>query len=376
MSSEFDPSRASPEEFLAYLQQKLAPRWYAPLKKISTLEDVDMYLQETYNLDPSDKKKLEEIKEELKEKESVEMPTDMQGIWQYIIIKGLTDRVLKILSKQNINIKEKIVIGTLPTGEVNAVAIQVPSGGFIVALNDGIFLFIHLLAKAVTSFFPFKKEEGKLLSFSTDEKDINRSLETNRKGHIRFVDVLFSYLVLGDARNAEQYFQKTEQRILTDVIRNTAEMFIIAHEYSHVILEHSTPAKSLTKTLFHQVKVKKIIRSWKDELNADNLALQIVLAHNSEQGLDLALSNIGIDFFFSCLEIVEQAIGISSIASHPSVTIRRECIREWIKETFPERSKSCLGLAMDFQKLIEELWKINKASFEKKASAYESFKKS
>ncbi len=365
MNSKFNVATASPNEYLAYLQRMCAPSGYAPHKDLDP-KSVQEDIKRVFNEDTD-----EEIAEEMskmREGFNTKMPTELEEPGLYLILQDLTSDVVQMATDLNLLIPEEVVFGTLPTDEVNAVAIWVPRGGVVVALNHGIFMFIYKLAKVVVSFIPLKDKRGEFLIFNTEEKGILHSLNINKEGHICFIEVLFGYLVLGHPGYASP-FKKNPPMHLVSLMTTTAERFIVAHEYSHVILRHSTSEASTKKRLLGKVEVEELPRSWRDELEADNLALEITIALNLKDGYDLSLSFMGIDFFFSCIEILELAAGAGSSETHPSAVIRREILRESINEKFTNQSEKPIAMGITVQKIMVELWKRNQPIFEKMRSS-------
>lgn len=356
-------------EYLAYLQRVCAPPGYVPGKDFDP-KSVQDNLKRVFEED-TDEEIAEEMRKMKKDLDTTKMPTELEDPDLYHILQSLTSDVVQMATELNLIIPEEVVFGTLPTGEVNAIAIQVPGEGVVVALNHGIFMFIYKLAKLVQSFIPLKGEEGGFLIFSTEEKDILHSLNINKEGHICFIDVLYGYLVLGHPGYARR-FKKNPPMHTVALLTGTAERFVVAHEYSHIILRHGA---STEKRLLGKVEVEEIPRSWRDELEADRLALQITMALNLKNRYDPSMSFGGIDFFFSCVEILELATGAGSSKTHPSAVMRREALRkdvktlsEGIKEKFSNSAEpTALGIVI--QKIMSELWKRNQLKFEKKRSS-------
>ncbi len=372
MSGEFSPENATPEEYLAYLQVKCSSISLEKMRSLPSLGlpegFVDKGVESFFdNLNEEKQKQMKALLEKhFSEVLSARVPTSYQEKFFFSILQKFSDEIALIAKEYNLKVLEKIVIGTLPTGEVNALALLVPSGGQIVALNFGLFLFIHLLAKAISEFFPEKAGKDGAVSVSTDEADITQSIRTNREGHLRFVEVLVAYVISGDPSRAPQYFQKgMAHSMLSSAMRSMAEFFVVAHEYSHLILGHVSNKNVVTKKLLDELEVTEIRRNWEEELTADNLALQLTLLHGKKDGLDLALSYLGVDFFFTCIEVVEKASGTGASETHPPSDLRRECLRMWLAEKFGDDSKGALKLAGVSQRIVSELWVKIQPFFEK-----------
>jgi hypothetical protein len=111
-------------------------------------------------------------------------------------------------------------------------------------------------------------------------------------------------------------------------------------------------------------------RNLEEELSADHFALILTLEFAQERGFDLALSYVGIDFFFSCMGVIEQATRISKSTTHPTASQRRDALREQIIKEFGIESKGAIHLSEAVQRIVTELWVRHKSDFEKLTKAY------
>src|SRR5271165_5738489 len=73
---------------------------------------------------------------------------------------------------------EDITIGTLPSGEMNALTIQVPGGqGHLIAFNRGVFTFIELAANILTQSIAIKKTNPEFATLESASRNVKFRLE-------------------------------------------------------------------------------------------------------------------------------------------------------------------------------------------------------
>jgi hypothetical protein len=268
-TEKFDPEQATPEEYLSHLQKSCSMISLRALKRMASLHASEEFLEksvESHFGDLASKKQLRQVRQAMKlqmrEIESSKTPTIYQEKIFYSLINDYSKRLIELAELHGFVLNQKVVLGTLPTGQVNARAIWVPSGGIIIAFNYGLFLFIHLMAKATTQFFVKKAGENGKLAFSLSDEDITASLDSNKEGHVRFVEVLFAYLVLGSPSFARQYFQKGfGYSMLTTILRDSAEFFVLAHEYAHIFIHDEHDKAIVQSKLLDEVPIEEISRN-------------------------------------------------------------------------------------------------------------------
>jgi len=370
---EIDLTTATPQEYLAYLQRKCAPHGY-PRWTTHAIEKFIERAVEAFSTDETcfypAKDLRKRILDIVRKNQSQELPTELENPECYALISRYGKHVVEIAVEHGLEVPSEIVLGSLTTGEVNAITIRVPAGGTIVAVNAGMFLFLHLSAKAVSSFFAAAPEKDGSLVFSYSEDDLRDAIGANQEGHIRFTEVLFAYLVLGHPGFARQYFQTGPQQLIASLFRDTAEMYVVAHEYSHLIYGHLGSPSAYRKRMLGPTEIEELSFNWGQEFQADNLALKLTLSYNSKKRLDLSLSYAGIDFLFSLMDIVERAAALGNSTSHPPARVRREMLRDWLRQKFSNGAGVPIQLAQLIQSLIEELWKRNEPAFRSLRSAW------
>ncbi len=348
-----DVNEMSPIEYLEYLQKRCSIQRFSIKNIFQSTKLLEEILKNRKMLFPkmdADKEK-KEIADDLQRKLNIPPPTKYQNPLSYFIIKTLAQWVTVSAKEFSYNINEWPVIGTLNTQEVNACSILVPSGGYLVVLEDGLFTFMNLLAKVVASAMPLEgmerikkiegteEIEGIEIIYSLRKEEIRKIIDFDKNILIRFQEVLFAYIINGNPNSSPQYLPSESIGILSDVIRDSAELFVIGHEYGHILKDHFNVG--ITKKMIGKENVDAISRNWEQEFEADKVGLQLmILSMQTKHKTDLTMSYCGADFFFSCIDIVEKSISIlregkvidQISETHPPTELRREHIRQPTKE--------------------------------------------
>lgn len=290
----------------------------------------------------------------------IELPTRFENPSSYRIILDLRKEIEEASKDLSISIPIELVVGTLPTGQVNARVIKIPSNGdFVVVFESGFFTFANLLAKATIKAMPFIGTENDKLSFSTDWDG-----SVNSDALRRFQEVIIAYLLHGQPNAAPPYLIDYPHQRLTNILRNSMELFVIGHEYGHVIGGHFSTGQKTSAFLIGN-EVNEIIYSWQQEFEADAWGLQLMLHAMMKKGHDLSLSFWGADFFFSCIDVVERSTSIirtgelknQPLGSHPPAKARREALRKVLKRSLSEdQTKGPIDLGMKLERIMEELF--------------------
>ncbi len=159
----------------------------------------------------------------------------------------------------------------------------------------------------------------------------------------------------------KMYFEKDENMDLSGILWDNAELFVVAHEYSHIILDHLSQNEVFSKRfLYDDSMLYEIIRSWNEELSADELALKIVLAHNQKEKTGLFTGYFGIEFLFICFNIIEKACNIEFSETHPSSNMRINNLRKCLKEIAPEEYDTIITGSKIIEEIGLYLWDANK----------------
>ncbi|WP_313560492.1 hypothetical protein [Ruminiclostridium cellobioparum] len=84
---------------------------------------------------------------------NLNLPVDEQDRDTYWLLNRHSENIMQIIKENNINMLDNIVLDTLPIQELNACACQFPNEQMLIVLNQGLFRFLYLMGRVVSSFF-------------------------------------------------------------------------------------------------------------------------------------------------------------------------------------------------------------------------------
>lgn len=315
---------------------------------------------EFYEKDKNLFKKLKEIAINLN------TPISEQDSAGYFILNRHSENIIKVANENNIIIPNGIVLGTLPLNYLDAFTCVFPQGQRLIALSEGLFLFLYSMGRVVSSFFSkINDDENKsYATFDFNKDSINENLKTNKKGHELFLETLILYFLYENLSFSKIYYEEDININLSAVLWDTAELFIVAHEYSHIILGHLPAEKNFSKRfLDDNSMLYQIVRNWSEEFSADALAFQLTMAKNQNSGYGLFACYLGIEFLFACLDIIEKIYNVEFSETHPSAQMRIENLRRYFKSALPNKSRTIIDGTSVVQEIMTSLWNINKDNF-------------
>jgi len=214
-----------------------------------------------------------------------------------------------------------IYVGLLPTYDPNAWAIRVPNNGLLVVLHN------ELIA-AISYYNELQFLAAKLL-----DKNIKLGVEFLNQGN-RFILDCFrekrhkKYPILPPKLTTEQLF--------IVILKTMAqELFVIAHEISHIYLGHlGTCVNKSLGVGNRKVSVQKFSTDQQEELDADVQAVKWLTnlkdVHLDETFLQFSALSVGIAVeIFMLFHLIEVNLGIpTKTSSHPSSITRLKYILE------------------------------------------------
>jgi hypothetical protein len=286
-----------------------------------------------------------------------ETDLNKETIWR------IRDKMLQIAPAALINDMDKVVFGVLPTGQMNATAISTPKGGRIIAFNQGIFGFIYLFSKLASQYLPTSKD-GDYISISTEPLALKESVLSSSTANNRFLELLVAYLILGDPYCASWYKIDEDQSFCYYLFLTTMELFIFSHELGHITCGHLDDNQKTRDMNIGNVRVNAIKNNWDQEYAADWFSLNYVLAYNINRlHIDLALAYVGVELFFTMIEVVYEAQGTTTAESHPPSNDRKLMLRKFMAEAFADKFHGAAQLCDQINDLVLEIWNHNKERY-------------
>ena len=319
--------------------------------------------------------------------QSIKLPTEYEIVANYDSIQYFADLIEKAipafrfgdkttnveytLKDLNMNIVRPI-FGTLPSRNLIAGAYSFDNGEYLIVFESGLFHFCNLLTKVIAQAFPYEKTENGVHQ-EFDEELVLEKTKNETQITTRFQELVIAYLTTGFDKLPPPYPHDASYIMLAGHLREAMEVFILGHEYAHILLRHVESGKSDKKILSSE-DISNVVFSWKQELDADGLGLPLMLLALKLKGRELDnISYSGAEAFFSGYEIIERGKAIlkygsdylywkhgkkdGRLSDHPSAETRRKNIRKLMIHNYGPES---LKLGILVEKIIKILWERTK----------------
>ena len=243
-----------------------------------------------------------------------------------MMLQGYQKSIVAVLPELGFALPTEPALGSLPLDGVNAtVTTDEDERARIVAVNSGLFILAISIPKVAAFSVPITEQGQQGEIDLTLEGTLNR-LQTHTELMPQFVGALLTgfglmYEPLPDA-------QGLEQPIIVSYMTGI-ETFALAHEYAHILLNHSAPAGALGLEENCQVQAAGIARttenSWIQEVEADLLAQRILNAIASHQRADAGENPLirntlqrGPGYYFLLTEIRRDTSEMLKSGSYPT----------------------------------------------------------
>lgn len=297
-------------------------------------------------------------------REAVEaVPTPYEDPLRYSLLRRHARDIEVAAMEKGMELGNRPLFGTLPTGQVNGATYLVPgTTEHVVVLEKELFTFALLLSKAICCTLPLDAGT-RAATFATDVDDIKRRIEQQPELAERFTELILAYTITGRPSTARPYWPERPYQTLAGVLRRSIELFVLGHEYGHVVAGHllEMPATSEDATA--------IAYSWRQEYAADEIGIMLCLRVMDEFGCDTAMSFWGADGYFSGIDIMDRATSLllhgyeerQKLSSHPPSQERREHLRQALPELLNPRNGAdehakATGLGSVVAAIVDELW--------------------
>jgi hypothetical protein len=299
----------------------------------------------------------------------LEAPTEFQDPILYDVLVRLFDRIASAAQTVlSLAPTTRPVFASLPSGRVNAMAMRFSdTGDQAILFEAGLFTFANLAAKVVAQSLPMQKM-GKQVAFSWDLDKVRAQLDRSPDITRHWLDALLSYVSKGNPGRAEAYvLQEPYVQTLTHHLFDGFELFVMGHEYGHIVAGHLSGGQVVASALGQEV-ADEILFRWEQEVEADQIGTALSLrAMNESHKLDAALSFMGTALFFCCADVITKCVTVLSTgaepetideaSSHPPPMMRLEVMLKALSSMLPEeQSRSAAELAHKLKGVVDELW--------------------
>lgn len=142
--------------------------------------------------------------------EGVELPTRFEDPRRYRILRGLAEEVEQFAKANSLTTPSNCVLGTLPTGRLNAMTIPVPSSGeYLVVFESEMFDFAARMSQqvfaGVTPFMTMKSDNDVELVIPRSDAQVEETVGQNDSIIRAFRDIIIAYLLEGRPSSAPSY---------------------------------------------------------------------------------------------------------------------------------------------------------------------------
>jgi len=293
-----------------------------------------------------------------------------ETLMTYGALVRMLEKIKNVAKKRNMLIKDFPTIGSLPYGSADAMAIQVPeSSKYVIIFNIGIFGFIRVIEHIIVQAYSFKV--GNTIEFSFNREIIIKTINESPILQKQFKNFLNACILQGNPYQTPYFRIKTPQLELARYLDECSKLFIMAHEYAHILRGHlDYPAFQQVSIGYSEFNVAKFNHQL--ELEADKIGL-LLLNQIAYDGGYLNTALAGIELYFSAAELIDKAFAtleygddtpIESI-THPSFAVRRLTIKKVLPKIISNKQLIVQELLFaDAVKLvIDTLWQKTKNDY-------------
>jgi hypothetical protein len=277
---------------------------------------------------------------------SLALPTEYESQDRYSSMMLTFESLRNALNKKACCLDAIPLLASLPTGDVNARVLAVPSTGCpVLFFEQGLFRFFHDFAKALSWAFP---PISPLQMY--DDKAI-RQMRTRytmpEQASRDFTVVLGSYVSEGSTTGISHLINVAPyNRLLAGGLLQAMEWFIMGHELAHLVLGHLEPS-NLTDNRDEL---------WEREYEADLFSVELLIEIAKSDGADWAFNFWACDVALTLFICLYRAIALLEFGpneprwvsrTHPDPASRRLRLRQAVqneKYSWQGRLRSGLGM--------------------------------
>ena len=261
------------------------------------------------------------------------------------IVTGLLRRVEVAAVKLQITPLEQSVIGTLGEASLNAFNASFFGATSLIVVQSHLMILIHLLAKSLCQCIAVRTPDGGL------RVGVRPSAEQFLLGTQRLAELIRAIRDHRDPSAAPFHMVPPGWFLWRPVhsIVESIELFIIGHEYAHLLADHGKP-----------FFVQMTEMSATDVEHGADLFAQVVLLTDANP-TDLYLSAVSPLLFFKALGLMERDSILPKAKDHPASAARLEFLLECLAflSTTPVPRKvlsDLIGVWSNIDGLINEAW--------------------
>jgi hypothetical protein len=271
--------------------------------------------------------------------------------------------------------------GSLLTTELNAKTLLIPKtkNEFLVIFESDLFILCNLIAKLISVFFSVgykydqNKDKGENIHIisSLVEENIDKKIDQDDRLLSHFRALVKGYIVEGSVSIGTRYILEEQYMVDATNILRPIELFVLGHEYSHILCGHLGKATTISSALANQ-QVSESLYSWNHEFEADLNGLELMLAAAHKLNIDPSSAFCGSSIFFRFVDVLEHAKSIintgdeksyqtlnqSQKGSHPPPLLRAERLKQYFKNAHKNSpyGEHLLENCITKDKIVDALW--------------------
>jgi hypothetical protein len=231
-----------------------------------------------------------------------------------------------------------VYVGKFPLNDFNACITKVPEG-YLILLNSGLILALHLIIKTYAASWNFRQVEplGFPAGFALGTVGISTS-----EAQERLANIVAAYFRKDDISEANHTpILVGPQFVFQDWLLASAETFVMGHEYGHFLAGHVGAGNWAAGS--ESVGGLDVLGvNWENEFEADRFGVTLAFQKAKFDGTDLRSRAVAcgpIIFFGVCSmleQVGERVFGVTAKqpTSHPPPLIRAAVILKHIEEKY------------------------------------------
>lgn len=253
------------------------------------------------------------------------------------LLQSYADQLAAAAGRMGVGKDNRLTVGCILDGRVNAVSrpSKTDPNGAITLFDIGMPLGVNLLSKAVGLCYPaFINERGNRV-YVTDKDKIRERILANHPLTTRlYGEFLNAYIIEGNPGVAGSQVVPDTHVPIVDTLRDSAELFAVAHEYAHLLNGDLNRLPSWTSDVHWFDQFLMLFQTHNQELAADKKAALLTVAAGPAYSLPPVRALLGAVMWFYMLEILY--IGIYGLA-YGSISEGRRALQlkggEWAEFT-------------------------------------------
>ena len=258
------------------------------------------------------------------------------------------------------------VFGTLPTGQINAMAIQVPdSDDHLIVFEEQIIVFCNLLSKIIAQSIPQNNEN----TSPVNKSEIMIHLDENPQILARFLQLITLYVTNERISDGTQYNLDKKYDDFVSLFNHSIELFLFGHEYGHIVQWKSEKIRLVEKKLRNET-ISEIYHPWEEEFLSDMIGLNLMTSiMKRKHNVEPAWSLTGIQIILHAIHMLDNVDSIVNtgneidysdkaqinpkVLSHPPANMRWKTLEKFVID---DAGEWILANSRGTQIILSTLW--------------------